>query len=200
MTERNVNRYGEVELMEFKIHVEKKVAKTEKQLASLKEQLADAADAKDNEGDWMDDSSTTTDIEVLEMMTNRQRKHLMDLQNALQRIHNKSYGICSISGKLIDKRRLLAVPTTTKSLTAKIGNGDSASKRISRPSVTSPLKAKKTPKIISRIIRRPVSNETAQPKVWEEEDVEMDLELADRIDLIDLELDSDNYSEEEVNN
>ena len=200
MTERNVNRYGEVELMEFKAHIEKKIAKTEKQLASLKEQLADAADAKDNEGDWMDDFSTTTDIEVLEMMTNRQRKHLMDLQNALQRIHNKSYGICSISGKLIDKRRLLAVPTTTKSLVAKIENGDSASKGINRPSVKSPLKAKKTPKIISRIIRRPVSNETAKPKVWEEEDVEMDLELADRIDLIDLELDSDNYSEEELNN
>ena len=68
----------------------------------------------------MDDSSINNDVEMLNNMAIRQRMHIQDLDNALVRIKNKSYGICSITGQLIDKRRLLAVPTTTKSLAAKV--------------------------------------------------------------------------------
>lgn len=85
-----INRYGEADLAEFKALIEKKVEKTERQLNSLEEQLAEAAESKDNEGDWMDNSSNNADMEMLEVMANRQRKHLIDLQNALQRVHNKA--------------------------------------------------------------------------------------------------------------
>ena len=196
MIEKNrVNRYNEAELAEFKAHIDIKVAKTEKQLASLKGQLSDAAESKDNEGDWMDDSSTTTDIEVLEMMVQRQQKHLMDLQNALQRIHNKSYGICSVTGELIDKRRLMAVPTTAKSLAAKIDIAESAKKTIKKE-VKAPTKVGAAPKIISRIVRKP-STTVAKPIDWDEED---DLEegLEEDLDLGGAEIDLDNYSEEDL--
>jgi len=196
MIERNrVNRYDEASLAEFKAHIDIKVAKTEKQLNSLKGQLSDATESKDNEGDWMDDSSTTTDIEVLEMMVQRQQKHLMDLQNALQRVHNRSYGICTVTGELIDKRRLMAVPTTAKSLAAKVGIAESADK-IKKKEVKAPKKVSTAPKIISRIVRKP-STVVAKPIDLEEDDLDLNLE-EDDLNLGTTEIDLDNYSEEDL--
>lgn len=184
------NRYSETDLTEFKARIEKDIAKAERRLSSLEEQLADATESKDNEGDWMDGSSNSNDIEMLEMMATRQRKHLYDLQTALQRIYNKSYGICVVTGELIDKRRLMAVLTTTKSLAAKIGNGGVA---IKKP-LTKPT-ASKGPKIISRIISKPTP--TPKPKVWEDED-DLDLELEDDLGIDTTELDLDNFSDEDL--
>jgi len=144
MTNQTSNRYSEVDLNEFKAHIDKKIEKTERQLNSLEERLTHAAESKDNEGDWMDDSSNSSDIEMLEVMANRQRKHLMDLQNALQRVYNKSYGICVITGELIDKRRLLAVPTTTKSLVAKMDNSRKPIKKAYKPEVRTTLVVQKS--------------------------------------------------------
>ncbi len=191
----NSSRYSETDLLEFKAHVEKKIAKTQRQLDSLEEQLAAAAESKDNEGDWMDNSSNNADIEMLEVMANRQRVHLIDLQNALQRIYNKSYGICVISGELIDKRRLMAVPTTTKSLAAKMGVRSLPAKKVYKPEVKP--KASKGPKIISRIISKPTN--TPKPKDWENED-DMDLELEDDLEFNDTTMDLDNFSEEDIDN
>ena len=188
----NSNRYSETDLAAFKAHIDKKIAKTTRQLTSLEEQLAYAAESKDNEGDWMDDSSNNMDIEMLEVMANRQRKHLMDLQNALQRVYNRSYGICVISGELIDKRRLLAVPTTTKSLAAKMGSAPKAVKKAYKP------EAKPTasgPKIISKIIRKPVAKPVAV-KDWEAED-DLDVDMEEDLGM-DTAFDLDNFSEEDL--
>jgi RNA polymerase-binding transcription factor DksA len=70
-------------------------------------------------GDWYDDSTAHTDLEMLQRMSQRQLRYVTDLQNALLRIHNKTYGICSITGKLIDKSRLRLVPHATKSIDGK---------------------------------------------------------------------------------
>lgn len=191
ISQKTINRYGEADLAEFKAVIEKKVAKTERQLSSLEEQLAEAAASKDSEGDWMDNSSNHADIEMLEVMANRQRKHLIDLQNALQRIHNKSYGICVISGELIDKRRLMAVPTTTKSLAAKMDVGGLAKKSF-KPE-TRPQASNK-PKIISRIISKPKAVE--KPKNWED-DEDLDLEMEEDFGFH-TEVDLDSYSEEDL--
>ena len=191
-TQINSNRYSETDLADFKAHIDKKIAKTTRQLTSLEEQLAYAAESKDNEGDWMDDSSNNMDIEMLEVMANRQRKHLMDLQNALQRVYNRSYGICVISGELIDKRRLLAVPTTTKSLAAKMGSAPKAVKKAYKP------EAKPTasgPKIISKIIRKPVAKPVAV-KDWEAED-DLDVDMEEDLGM-DTAFDLDNFSEEDL--
>ena len=117
----NMIRYSDEELEEFQVLIEKKLEQTEEQLKSLQDQIIEISENSSDEhgGDWVDDSSTNNDIEMLNNMAIRQRKYLEDLNNAMMRIRNKVYGVCVITGELIDKRRLLAVPTTTKSLTAK---------------------------------------------------------------------------------
>lgn len=180
-----INRYSDTDLAEFKALIENKVAKTQAQLTALESQLTATAESKDNEGDWMDDSTINADIEMLEVMANRQRKHLIDLQNALQRIYNKSYGICIITGELIDKKRLLVVPTTSKSLVAKMIDGDAASKKPQKREVKPNASG---PKIISRIIRKPEAKVIAT-KNWEDEE-DLDLEIGEDLDLA-MEVDID---------
>lgn len=114
-------RYSDVELEEFRVVVETKLELASEQLESLKEQILEMSEktGDDHGGDWVDDSSINNDMEMLNNMAIRQKKYVQDLNNALLRIKNKAYGVCVITGELIDKRRLMAVPTTTKSLSAK---------------------------------------------------------------------------------
>lgn len=116
-----ITRYSDDELAEFQEIIEKKIAQTQEQLESLQGQIIEISENTSDEhgGDWVDDSSINSDMEMLNNMAIRQRKYLQDLNNAMLRIRNKVYGVCVVTGELIDKRRLLAVPTTTKSLTAK---------------------------------------------------------------------------------
>ncbi len=122
MEHNEVVRYSDADLEEFRILIETKLERAEKHLAELQEQILEITENTSDEhgGDWVDDSSINNDVEMLNNMAIRQRMHIQDLDNALVRIKNKTYGICSITGQLIDKRRLLAVPTTTKSLAAKV--------------------------------------------------------------------------------
>jgi RNA polymerase-binding transcription factor DksA len=111
-------------------------------------------------GDWVDDSSINNDVEMLNNMAIRQRVHIQDLQNALVRIKNKSYGICIITGELIDKRRLLAVPTTTKSMAAKVSEQQQPPEKKIKPALESPEEKKEIEKpipqkrIITTVIRK----------------------------------------------
>lgn len=115
-------RYSDAELSEFREIIETKLSRATKHLTELQEQIVEITENTSDEhgGDWVDDSSINNDVEMLNNMAIRQRVHIQDLQNALVRIKNKSYGICIVTGDLIDKRRLLAVPTTTKSMAAKV--------------------------------------------------------------------------------
>lgn len=122
MSSENVTvRYSDDDLAEFKAVIDSKLEKAMEQYQSLKEQLKDITEnnTDDFAKDITDFSSIQTEIEMLNNMANHQRKYIQDLENALIRINNKSYGICVVSGELIEKKRLLAVPTTTKSVTAK---------------------------------------------------------------------------------
>ncbi len=120
---KSVARYSDEDLMEFKALIDKKMERAREQLESLQEQILEITENTSDEhgGDWVDDSSTSSDIEMLNRMAIRQRQYVRDLENALLRIRNKTYGICTVTGELIDKRRLMAVPTTTKRLEAKLG-------------------------------------------------------------------------------
>ncbi|MEM1122552.1 MAG: TraR/DksA C4-type zinc finger protein [Bacteroidota bacterium] len=180
-----INRYSAADLAAFKAHIEKKLEKAERQLASLEAQIENTVEAKDSQGDWMDDSSNGNDMDMLQMMANRQQNYVIDLRNALQRIHNKSYGICAITGELIDKRRLLAVPTTTKSLAAKMGASTPVKKAFvaqNRPSAA--------PKIISRVIGKPTTPQSVL--VDDGSDLEMEAE-----EMMREGIDFDAYSEED---
>ena len=82
---------------------------------------------KQQRGDWVDDSSSHAEAEMLNNMVARQIQFVRNLQNALIRIENKTYGICSVTGKLIDKERLKLVPHATKTITGK--NSEAAKKQ-----------------------------------------------------------------------
>lgn len=115
------SRYSDEDLKEFKVIIDSKLEKAVNQYNNLKEQLKDITEnnTDDFAKDITDFSTIQTEVEMLNNMVNHQRKYIKDLENALIRINNKSYGICVVTGELIDKKRLTAVPTTTKSIGAK---------------------------------------------------------------------------------
>ncbi len=194
MIANNSKRYSQEELEEFKILILKKLDKSERQLANLDAQILEATEAMENEGDLIDNSSSSVDMGMLQAMANRQRKYVIDLRNALQRVHNKSYGICSVTGELIDKRRLMAVPTTTKSLLVKVEASQPEKKTIQSVAARP---APSTPKIISRIIRK--TGVTANKPNSEIEN-DLDLELDDYdLDFMNRKrtIDFDSFSDED---
>ncbi|NLF41409.1 MAG: TraR/DksA family transcriptional regulator [Bacteroidales bacterium] len=117
-------RYSDEELLEFKEIIQKKL---EEARAGLK--LLTEAYTTQNENDTNDTSPSFKILEegsqVLSKEENgqlaaRQQKFIRDLENALIRIENKSYGICRVTGKLISKERLRSVPHATLSIEAKL--------------------------------------------------------------------------------
>lgn len=114
-------RYSDEELMEFKRVIDEKLESTKRELEDIEQQMMELRDnmADEQGGDWFDDSSIHTEIEFLTKMAERQKNFIQNLEMALVRIKNKSYGICIVTGELIDKQRLLLVPHATKSVKAK---------------------------------------------------------------------------------
>jgi len=114
-------RYSDEELMEFKKVIDEKLELSKSELSGIEQQMMELRDnmADEQGGDWFDDSSIHTEIEFLTKMAERQRQFIQSLEMALVRIKNKSYGICTVTGELIDKQRLLLVPHATKSVKAK---------------------------------------------------------------------------------
>ncbi len=165
----DVRRYSNEELELFKIHIEQKLEKAVEDLRFLRSQIEDTNEAADNDGDWKEDT-TNNDLELLYTMANRHQKHIRDLENALVRIRQKTYGICVVTGKLIDKKRLMAVPTTTKSVAAK---NEAALQTIKGTSPPSPKpKNGKPVKITSKIIRKKKTPADIAPVVESEDDDE----------------------------
>lgn len=114
-------RYSDEDLQEFKTLIDTKLAQAQDELKTTQQQIADLNENGFNQqgGDWYDDSTTHTDLEMLQRMLVRQQRYVQDLGNALLRIQNKTYGICSVTGLLIDKNRLRLVPHATKSIDGK---------------------------------------------------------------------------------
>jgi DnaK suppressor protein len=114
-------RYSDEDLQEFKELVDSKLAQAQDELTTTERQIADLNENGFNQqgGDWYDDSTAHTDLEMLQRMLQRQQRHVQDLKNALLRIQNKTYGICTVTSKLISKERLRLVPHATKSIDGK---------------------------------------------------------------------------------
>ncbi len=117
-------RYSDKELKEFKSIIESKLEDSRKELALLQAQITNANDhgTDDTAGTFkvLEDGSDTLAKEEAGQMAARQRKFIEQLEAALGRIENKTYGICRVTGKLIPKERLRAVPHTTQSIEAKL--------------------------------------------------------------------------------
>jgi RNA polymerase-binding transcription factor DksA len=114
-------RYSDSDLQEFKTLIEAKIAKAQEELEFTRNQIAELSDTGFNQqnGDMYDDSGTHADLEFMTRMAARQVKFIEDLQKALLRIQNKTYGICTVTGTLIPKERLRVVPHATKSVDGK---------------------------------------------------------------------------------
>ena len=115
-------RYGENELMEFEQIIDKKLEKSKQELSFYMNQLSDMADNPDSKVKGLDDGIGTAENERLTTMAARVKKHMQHLENAKIRIKNKVYGVCRVTGKLISKERLRAVPHATLSIEAKQQN------------------------------------------------------------------------------
>ncbi len=114
-------RYSDADLQEFKVLIDEKLNVAQEELNTTERQISDLNENGFNQqgGDWYDDSTAHTDLEMLQRMLTRQQRHVQDLRNALLRIQNKTYGICSVTGQLISKERLRLVPHATKSIDGK---------------------------------------------------------------------------------
>jgi RNA polymerase-binding transcription factor DksA len=117
-------RYSDPELAEFRQLILEKVEAAKKELKYLQDQISRAgdnsADETENKYASMDDGGSSMEREYLNQMAARQRLYLDHLDKALVRIQNKTYGICRVTGKLIEKERLRAVPHATLSMEAKM--------------------------------------------------------------------------------
>ncbi|MBN8698248.1 MAG: TraR/DksA C4-type zinc finger protein [Chitinophagales bacterium] len=118
-------RYSDTELAEFKDLIMRKLESAKKELAYLQGLITrkdeTGGDMDDSRYMTMEDGSISMEREQLSQMASRQITFIDHLEKALMRIENKTYGICRVTGKLIDKARLRAVPHATLSIEAKMG-------------------------------------------------------------------------------
>jgi DnaK suppressor protein len=117
-------RYSDDELQEFKQIIVSKLENAKVELHNLQATLNSAndhgTDDTANTFKVLEDGSDTLAKEEAGQLASRQQKFIEQLENALIRIENKTYGICRVTGKLIPKERLRAVPHTTQSMEAKL--------------------------------------------------------------------------------
>lgn len=120
-------RYSDKELEEFKEIINNKLKEAQEDLDLLKNSLSHKDDhGTDDTGrsfNMMEDGSETLSREEMAQLAARQEKFIKSLNNALVRIENKTYGICRVTGKLIQKERLKLVPHATLSIEAKNQQG-----------------------------------------------------------------------------
>lgn len=116
-------RYSDEDLAEFRVIIEDKIHKAEKDLELLKENYAnDKSNGTDDTAPTFkafEEGSDVMNKEANSQLAARQEKFIRDLKNAMMRIENKTYGICRVTGKLINKDRLKLVPHATLSIEAK---------------------------------------------------------------------------------
>lgn len=117
-------RYSDLELEEFKQIILNKLDIARRELADLSDSLQNSnPNGTDDTGGTyatLEDGSATMDKESIHQLAGRQQKFIQQLEAALIRIANKTYGICRTTGELIQKERLYAVPHTTQSMAAKL--------------------------------------------------------------------------------
>ena len=117
-------RYSDDELQEFRELITQKLTKARAELDYLQESIKspseNATDDTFSSNKLMEDNSISTEKEHMSQLADRQRKFIKNLEDAMIRIENKTYGICKETGKLIAKERLRAVPHTSLSMEAKL--------------------------------------------------------------------------------
>lgn len=116
-------RYSDKDLAEFKALIQEKIVKAIHDLDLIKSaymnDLNNGTDDTSPTFKAFEEGSETMSKEANSQLAIRQEKFIRDLKNALVRIENKTYGVCRVTGKLINKDRLKLVPHATLSIEAK---------------------------------------------------------------------------------
>ncbi|MEC8636650.1 MAG: TraR/DksA C4-type zinc finger protein [Bacteroidota bacterium] len=116
-------RYSDKELENFRNLIEEKIKKAQKDLELLRSAYMNngnnGTDDTSPTFKAFEEGSETMSKEANTQLAIRQEKFIRDLKNAMIRIENKTYGVCRVTGKLINKQRLLLVPHATMSIEAK---------------------------------------------------------------------------------
>ena len=115
------NRYSDAELEEFRALIEQKLASARADYEMLRSATTNANDTEDSSPTFkvLEEGATTLSKEEYGRLAARQVKFIRNLEMALVRIQNKTYGICKTTGKLIPKERLMRVPHATECIEAK---------------------------------------------------------------------------------
>ena len=116
--------YSREELQEFESLINEKLSIAKEELNQLKRSLSKQNDSGTENtastSKLLVDGADTLERESLSQLAARQQKFIINLENALRRIKNGTYGVCVDTGKLISKERLKAVPHTMHSIEAKL--------------------------------------------------------------------------------
>lgn len=124
MSQEEKTAYSREELKEFEVIILQKLTSAKEELTSLKESLSkkndSGTDYTASTSKLLEDGADTLERESLSQLAARQQKFVGNLENALIRIKNGTYGLCVDTGKLISKERLRAVPHTMHSIEAKL--------------------------------------------------------------------------------
>ncbi len=114
-------RYSSEELKEFEVIITKKLDQARDELDTILDSLGKKKENSTEEHiDMLEDSAEAAENERLSQLAARQRKFIAELEAALMRIKNGTYGVCLVTNELIDKQRLSLVPHTRYSLAAKV--------------------------------------------------------------------------------
>ena len=124
MAEEIKTRYSDEELEEFRVIIEEMLSKAKAEYATLREVVMhngtnDIEDTSPSFKTVEDDGANQLSKEEASQLAQRQYKFIQNLEAALARIENKTYGICRVTGKLIPKERLRLVPHATLTVEAK---------------------------------------------------------------------------------
>lgn len=116
-------RYSDEELEEFRTLINAKLEKAEEEYERLRANIIsnepNSGDENVRKNDPLDESSDTMQLALDRQLADRQYQLIQKLRQALVRIDNKTYGVCRVTGELIPKERLRAVPHATLSMEAK---------------------------------------------------------------------------------
>ncbi len=128
MAKEEKTRYTPEELKEFEQLIHDKLEKAKNELNYIKQTLSRSNDSGTDEtsgtSKLLEDGADTMEKESLSQLAARQQKFINNLENALIRIKNGTYGICIDTGKLISKERLRSVPHTLHSIEAKLSKNN----------------------------------------------------------------------------
>lgn len=118
-----IYRYSDEELNEFRDLISDRLEKARKELGYLQGLITrkdeEGTEDTDNRFNHMEDGTAAMEREQVSQLAGRQVQFISHLENAIVRIENKTYGVCRVTGNLIDKKRLRAVPHATLSIEAK---------------------------------------------------------------------------------